>query len=73
MPDLLRRDFENKILLLPVLSPPYGCSKGHKVTIFLEELQIPYRVRVLDLGAGDQFPLVLQKRVFQTKLSAGFA
>ena len=28
---------------------------GHKVHIALEELQLPYRVRAVDIGAGEQF------------------
>jgi len=28
---------------------------GHKITIFMEEAQIPYKVKKVDLGEGDQF------------------
>ena len=28
---------------------------GHKVTLFLEEAGLPYELRPVDIGAGDQF------------------
>ena len=28
---------------------------GHKITIFLEEACVPYRIIPVDIGAGDQF------------------
>ena len=28
---------------------------GHKITIFLEETGLPYRIRPINIGAGDQF------------------
>lgn len=28
---------------------------GHKVTVFLEEVQIPYRIIPVNIGAGEQF------------------
>lgn len=28
---------------------------GHKITIFLEETQLPYRLWPVDIGAGEQF------------------
>ncbi len=28
---------------------------GHKITIFLEETGLPYEIRPIDIGAGDQF------------------
>ena len=28
---------------------------GHKITMFLEEAEIPYRIHPVDISAGDQF------------------
>jgi GST-like protein len=28
---------------------------GHKITIFLEEVALPYEIRTINIGAGDQF------------------
>ena len=28
---------------------------GHKITLFLEEAGVPYEVRPVDIGAGEQF------------------
>lgn len=30
-------------------------SNGHKITLFLEETGLPYRIHRIDIGAGDQF------------------
>ena len=28
---------------------------GHKITMFLEEVELPYRIHPVDISAGDQF------------------
>jgi len=33
----------------------FGTPNGRKVSIMLEELELPYQVRVIDIGKGEQF------------------
>lgn len=40
---------------LPLLLFSWPTPNGHKVHILLEELQMPYSVNAIDIGAGDQF------------------
>ncbi|MBC7702092.1 MAG: thiol:disulfide oxidoreductase, partial [Massilia sp.] len=28
---------------------------GHKITLFLEEAQVPYRIKPINIGEGEQF------------------
>jgi GST-like protein len=40
---------------LPLLVFSWPTPNGHKVHILLEEMQLPYSVQAVDIGAGDQF------------------
>jgi hypothetical protein len=37
---------------------------GHKITMFLEEAELPYRIYPVDISAGDQFTMIAGIRLF---------
>ena len=39
----------------PILVHFWPTPNGHKITIALEELGLPYEIRLVNIGAGDQF------------------
>ena len=42
---------------------------GHKITIFLEEARVPYRIIPVNIGKGDQFKPDFKGRPIQAGLS----